>query len=97
MALKKSFIEKANVITVVEGWGNVASTEKTVSIPDCYIKVESVSGTKEQVRANVSFNSNESKRTQFFAFSPDLNGKNFIAQTYDYLKTLDEFVDAVDC
>lgn len=97
MALKKSFIEQASVVTVVQGWGNVAATEKTVIIDDCYIKVESVAGTKSQLRANVSFDSNGSKKTQFYTFAPDLSGKNFIAQTYEHLKTLPEFSDAIDC
>jgi hypothetical protein len=97
MALKKSFVETANIVTVVSGWGNVASNEKTVTLNDCYIKVESVSGTKIQMRSNVSFESNGAKKTHFYTFQPSLTGKNFIAQTYEYLKTLPEFSDAIDC
>lgn len=32
-----------------------------------------------------------------FRLETDLNGVNFFAQTYNHLKTLPEFSDAVDC
>jgi hypothetical protein len=32
-----------------------------------------------------------------YSFAPDLNGKNFIAQAYEHLKTLPEFAGATDC
>jgi hypothetical protein len=35
--------------------------------------------------------------TQHFEFTPALDGDNFIAQAYVYLKTLPEFAAAVDC
>ena len=35
--------------------------------------------------------------TKRYGFFHDLNGKNFIAQAYNYLKTLPEFAGATDC
>ena len=35
--------------------------------------------------------------TKVFNFIPVLDGQNFIAQSYEYLKALPEFADAVDC
>lgn len=32
-----------------------------------------------------------------FSFAPELDGDNFIKQAYQFLKTLPEFSDAVDC
>lgn len=65
---------------------------------DAYIKVKSVNGTKESVTAYVDY----AKDTQVlvqkgFQFVPNMNGQNFIKQAYEHLKTLNEFVDAIDC
>jgi hypothetical protein len=65
---------------------------------DVYFKVASVSGGKEAMQALVigicggSPICNES-----YSFTPDLSGANFIAQAYQYLKTLPEFAGATDC
>ena len=73
--------------------------EKSI-FPDCYIKIESLNGDKSNINLNVSlYNNIDSKRflkSITESFTPTLD-KNFIEQGYEYLKTLDEYSDAVDC
>ena len=71
-----------------------------VSFDETYIKVEDVGGTKENVSATV--NIYKAKGGQFLFlfrtnFVPNMDGKNFIAQAYEHIKTLPEFADATDC
>lgn len=68
--------------------------------PSLYIKVESVSGSKEKMQAFVSFTDEAKKQQLFekqFAFVPNMDSVNFIAQAYTHLKTLPEFTGATDC
>lgn len=69
-------------------------------LADCYIKVRSVNGSKNEVVADIEILSEKDGReyTRMTAlFHPDMNGENFIAQAYAHLKTLPEFANAVDC
>lgn len=68
--------------------------------PDCYIRIESISGDKQQITASVAFYDKEDglkliERSVFFA--PKLKGDNFLIQAYKHLKELPEFEGAVDC
>jgi hypothetical protein len=62
-----------------------------------YLKVASVNGGKDSMRAMVTgvcdgmvvFN-------ESYSFTPNLSGDNFIAQAYKHLKTLPDFTDAQD-
>jgi hypothetical protein len=64
---------------------------------DVYFKVASISGGKESMQVFVLgvcdgltiFN-------ESYYFQPNLSGDNFIAQAYQYLKTLPEFTGAKD-
>jgi hypothetical protein len=99
MALKKSFT--FNGINYV-AFENVyfETGESSVNTPLLYIKVESVSGSKEKVQTFVSFTDEAKKQKLFekqFAFAPSMDAGNFIAQAYAYLKTLPEFAGATDC
>lgn len=96
MALRKSFSFVASGITNTP-IGNVSVAEINVSVVDAYIKVESVDGTKNNASAKVSIKSGNDIFISMHSFVPDMDGKNFIAQAYDYLKTLPEFAGAVDC
>jgi hypothetical protein len=81
-------------ITLVSNFGD------SVSFDEAYIKVESLVGNKEKMRVNVSTHKKENEQIiqrNSYSFTPNLSGKNFIAQAYTYLKTLDEFADATDC
>ena len=72
----------------------------SATVPGCYIKVASVEASKETGVASVSFyrgNKSELLEEARYQFQVDLEGENFIAQAYDYLKTLPEFSDATDC
>lgn len=68
---------------------------------NCYIKVNSISGGKDGLLAQVLFtkdsSSGEFVKSSEHAFTPNLDGQNFIAQAYNYLKTLPEFAGATDC
>ena len=81
--------------------GGVATTQEdaVLEIPNAYIVVHSIEGTKTQIRATVHFRGKGAAITKFYTFTPSVESasSNFIAQTYEYLKTLSEFSDAVDC
>lgn len=87
MALKKQ-------MTLVSNFGD------DVVFNDAYIKVENLAGDKSHIRMDVSIQKKVNEKIvdrKHFVFVPDLSGKNFIAQGYDYLKTLPEFAGAIDC
>lgn len=79
----------------------LTSNFKTLVVfDDCYIRVDSLCGNKEFMSIDVGFyttDKTEHLQRKLFGFVPALNGENFIAQAYDHLKTLPEFVDAQDC
>lgn len=63
-----------------------------------YFKVNSLTGNKSLISATVVGISNDTQvYTQGYSFIPDLDGPNFIKQAYEYLKTLPEFSNAIDC
>jgi hypothetical protein len=71
-----------------------------VIIKDSYIRVNSVYWDKHHANTFVDICDKESKATLNniqYSFDATLEGKNFVAQVYDYLKTLPEFADAIDC
>lgn len=70
------------------------------TLSDLYIKVTSTYTTKHEVEASVTAFTNAEGAgllTEFYTFSLDLEGPNPIKQAYQFLKTLPEFSDAVDC
>lgn len=97
MALKKSFTESANVVTFVSGWGDIEANTKKVLIENCYIKVESISGTKDLIKIQVSLTASTLKSKKSYEFTPSMDGGNFIKQAYEHLKTLPDFDGAMDC
>lgn len=99
MALRK--IETISGKTFVNVNGLPVQTGgDTVAEVNVYVQVRDITGGKLEVVARV-FLINEANgslvREQFYSFTPDLDGGNFIKQAYDHLKTLPEFADAVDC
>jgi len=68
--------------------------------PDCYIKIDGINGDKNNINLNVSFYNNVNDKrflkSAVISFVPTLD-KNFIEQGYDYLKTLEEFENTIDC
>jgi hypothetical protein len=86
MALKKQITLKSN-------FGD------DVVFNDAYIKVENMMGNKMQMRVDVSIHKKANDIVvdrKNYLFTPDLNGKNFIAQAYEYLKTLPDYANATD-
>lgn len=77
------------------------SFDEMREIPNTYIKVNAVSGGKDQMVADVVFfkGGADGKRLKSagYIFKPELEGGNFIKQAYKFLKTLPEFSGAEDC
>lgn len=96
MALTKTY-RVAGTETVKTEFGVISTKEVTVNLQNAYIKVNTVTGDKENVTATVSTKIGEIVKTKFYRFVPDMNGSNYIKQAYEYLKTLPEFADASDC
>lgn len=77
--------------------------EKQIEYPACYVMINHVNGNKEMVKLNVLFYADSTKeqivQNKYYTFAPSVadNSTNFIQQGYEYLKTLPEFADAVDC
>ena len=77
--------------------------EKQVEYAACYVKIVSVNGDKSKISIKVVFYADSSKKQavdyQQYMFTPSVadGSTNFIQQGYEYLKTLPEFFDAVDC
>lgn len=78
----------------------LSAFNQDVIIKDAYIKIDSIFGDKNTITLNVGIYQLPDKielTRKGFSFAQDLDGKNVIAQGYEYLKTLPEFSDAVDC
>jgi hypothetical protein len=77
------------------------SIDEIQNLENAYIRVDSLNGGKTYLGAVVGiYKSPESKspvKIVGYWFEPKLDGKNFIAQAYDHLKTLPEFAGATDC
>ena len=78
----------------------VDNFNETIPFENAYIKIDSVSGGKELMSCFISAykQSDRSKIHSYHSqFVPVLDGDNFIKQAYKHIKTLPEFVNAVDC
>lgn len=83
--------------------------ENGLTVNDSYIRVENVGGGKEgaviEVNCYLSQEAYKEGKKPVnpvplnYRFIPDCtdSGANFIKQGYEYLKTLDEYKDAIDC
>jgi autotransporter translocation and assembly factor TamB len=86
---------------VVQAWAEIDGVR--VSLGDqainaeLYVKVNLVEASKESGVAHLLISANGSAQMQSQNFKINLDGKNFIAQAYDHLKTLPEFAGATDC
>ena len=94
MALKK--------IITISGRSQVEEGGLSASIPfnvqeTTYIKVEKISGDKSLLNADVSWTGESVRGRRNYAFTPNLDGANFLIQAYEHLKTLPEFSGATDC
>jgi hypothetical protein len=71
-----------------------------IVVPDAYIKVATLTGSKDSIRAVVEVR--VSKDGEFiskhdFVFTPNLDGSNFIAQAYEHATKQPQFEGAQDC
>jgi len=67
---------------------------------NAYIKVDSLSGNKEEMRVMVGIYREKDKQkinSQQLVFVPSLNGVNFISQAYEAMKKDQRFEGATDC
>lgn len=98
MALSKKInLEGNSVIETTSGLVNAGV--QTISFL-AYIKVCEIFGNKEKLTATVSFkgeNLVQFNKQYDVPMSVNDGSSNFIAQVYDYLKTLPEFSGAIDC
>lgn len=88
MAIKTNFIIK------------IAGADTHATVSNAYCKVESVTGDKNFVVADIGVYSAD-QATKVTAmrktFTPIMDGKNFIAQAYEHMKTCEEFKNGEDC
>jgi hypothetical protein len=71
-----------------------------VTFSQAYIRVNQLTGDKHQIMIDVSIHKLRDQQivdSKNYLFTPDLEGKNFIAQAYDFIKTLPEFAGSIDC
>ena len=77
--------------------------EKQIEYPICYAMIQKISGSKSKISLQVVFYADSSKKQAVeykqYEFTPSVadGSANFIQQGYEYLKTLPEFSDAIDC
>lgn len=75
------------------------------TVKDAYWCITHIKGDKSRIKIIISIYRNGTKQAEDFLgvaeynFTPnvDLGSTNFIQQGYEYLKTMPEFSDAVDC
>lgn len=83
--------------------GMPATIQEQVEYPASYVMIKSVSGDKCEISLQVVFYADNSKKQVIeykqYTFTPSVadGSANFIQQGYEYLKTLPEFADALDC
>jgi len=78
-----------------------------ITLPDAYIKVANVAGSKELMQLCIQVYTNElaakNKKspveTTYKNFTPSVRegSENFIKQGYEFLKGLPEYLNATDC
>jgi hypothetical protein len=97
MALKK-IIELEGDTFLNTPYGSIKTGNSKLAIA-AYIKVQNVSGDKNNVNASVSFTDDNIQFSKMYRFSALVNdgAPNFIKQAYEYLKTLPEFENSEDC
>jgi len=97
MALRK-IIEVEGKCIIQTSIGNIENGTHRVSF-SAYVKVTNISGNKNKINATVTFTGDVQQFTKQYQIlvSLESSSSNFIAQVYEHLKTLEEFVGAEDC
>jgi hypothetical protein len=69
-----------------------------LTVENAYIKISNIHGNKNNLTIKYAVLSGADEISSGYeSFTPTLDGTNFIAQAYNYLKTLPEFAGAQDC
>lgn len=71
-----------------------------VKVENAYLQISKISGNKNKIEFFVECKRNKDTttfKTEVYDFQPSPDGKNFIAQAYEHLKTLPEYAGAIDC
>lgn len=97
MALRK-IINVEGKVVIQTFMGAIENGTQKISF-SAYVKVTSISGTKDQISANVNFAGDviQFNKNYQVPVSVEDGSSNFIQQVYKYLKTLPEFANAEDC
>jgi hypothetical protein len=97
MALRK-IIEAEGTAFIQSPVGVIENGTQKVSF-SAYVKVNSVSGNKNQITASVHFVGDVAQFTKQYQVpvSVEAGAPNFIEQVYKHLKMLPEFAGAEDC
>ena len=95
MALQKVISVTGKKI-ILSDFGKTEAGDEII-YQDCYIKVMSVTVSKRETVAYVSFSGDGKQFGKEYKFETVLGDANAIAQAYNHLKTLPLFVGAVDC
>lgn len=79
---------------------NVQGISQPINIKNAYWKITNINGDKDELLVSVEVReSTDSPATigaMAFSFKPEMTSENFIAQSYNHLKSLDMFSDSVD-
>jgi hypothetical protein len=73
---------------------------KGIPINNAYIRIWRYEGSKENTHFEAGIHADKDSEmitSKGYQFPLNLDGANTIKQAYEYLKTLPEFSDAVDC
>jgi hypothetical protein len=74
---------------------------RTVEFKNCHAKIVGIDGSKDGITLTLEIRQAQDDKivltSKHYWFVPVLDGKNFIEQAYEYLKTLPEFAGATDC
>jgi hypothetical protein len=97
MALRK-IVEAEGKAVIQTSVGVIENGIQRVSF-SAYVKVTSITGTKNQIDAIVNFAGDVARFTKQYQVpvSVETGAPNFIEQVYKHLKTLPEFAGAEDC
>lgn len=71
-----------------------------IKVENAYLQISKISGNKNKIEFFVEYKQGKDTttfKTERYEFQPSLDGKNFIAQAYEHLKTLSEYSGATDC
>lgn len=79
---------------------SISAYDTTIPFPEAYIRIDNIKTSKTELLLTVLFLTAKDKTVfdcKNYTLPFNLDGANVLIQGYEYLKTLPEFADAVDC